>query len=104
MEESMPQKRNYTEGLMKNLSSLDEWLKVPTWESLHPKDDERFYQAIYAMIKSNDDLVESIEVKYYILKFFGKTDADAYWQERASLFANRYEVIYSFFSENNITL
>ncbi|MDV5356532.1 hypothetical protein QM201_16800 [Enterobacter asburiae] len=89
---------------MKDFSALDSWLKVPTWDSLHPKDDERFYQAVYGMIRSNDELIDSIAVKYYILQYFGKSDEDAHYQERASLFANRYDVIYSFIHENNITL
>lgn len=89
---------------MKDFSALDSWLKVPTWDSLHPKDDERFYQAVYSMIRSNDELIDSIAVKYYILNFFGKTDEDAHYQERASLFANRYDVIYSFIYENKITI
>lgn len=55
---------------MKDFSALDSWLKVSTWDSLHPKDDERFYKAVYSMIRSNDELVDSNAVKNYILHFW----------------------------------
>ncbi|MDZ1466397.1 hypothetical protein ACNAT8_27785 [Klebsiella quasipneumoniae] len=89
---------------MKDFSALDSWLKVSTWDSLHPKDDERFYKAIYSMIMSNDELVDSNAVKNYILQFFGKTDENTYYLEKASLFANRYDVICNFIYENKIAL
>ena len=56
------------------------------------------------MIRSNDELVDSNAVKNYILQFFGKTDENTYYLEKASLFANRYDVICNFIYENKIAL
>ncbi|HHW4185022.1 TPA: hypothetical protein ACXR7G_000198 [Yersinia enterocolitica] len=87
---------------MLNLSALDAWLKVPTWNSYHPKDDERFYKAIYRLILENDTLIDPDKVKEYIVKYHGNNKSSEYLEDIADKYASRYEVISSFIYENQI--
>ena len=92
------------EMLMKDLTPLDSWLRVDTWDSHHSSDQERFYKAVYKLILSNDKLVESQHVRSYIIDSKLKIKNQEHVERIAEIYAEKYDVIYSFLFENRITL
>lgn len=89
---------------MHALTALDKWLKVDTWDSHHPSDQERFYKAVYKMILDNNRLIESLHIERYILDYHKDNRDQEHIEEIAAIYAEHYNVIYSFIRENDIKL
>ncbi|MDM2780580.1 hypothetical protein OGY18_26245 [Citrobacter sp. Cpo142] len=89
---------------MPNLSALDSWLKVSTWDTHHPLDQQRFFKAVYQLILSNDKLVEPQYVHDYIVDYKGGNKNAEHVDNIATIYAAKYDDIYSFIYENQIEL
>ncbi|HBN5788435.1 hypothetical protein [Enterobacter hormaechei] len=87
-----------------DLTPLDSWLRVDTWDTHHPSDQERFYKSVYKLITSNDKPIESQYVKDYILDYKNKFKNQEHVERIAEIYTEKYDVIYSFLFENRITL
>ena len=89
---------------MRDMSSLDKWLNVETWHTFHPKDEERFYKAVYHLMLQNTPCPEPEHVRNYILdKQSGKL-AEDYLESTVERYVDKYDAVYSFIYENQITL
>ncbi|GKW34895.1 hypothetical protein PEC730217_36750 [Pectobacterium carotovorum subsp. carotovorum] len=89
---------------MTDLSPLDAWLRVGTWDTGHPKDSERFYKAVYAVIKLNDAMIERKDVYLYIIDHQkGKVHKNRL-DELAEKYSSKFSVIVDFLYENKISL
>ncbi|MBK5142882.1 hypothetical protein I2494_03980 [Budviciaceae bacterium BWR-B9] len=89
---------------MSDLSPLDSWLRVSTWHTGHPKDDERFFKAIYQLIIRNEKMIEPDKVEGYILDTQKEMLAPSFLEDLAHNYARKYDVIYSFIYENKLVL
>jgi len=89
---------------MMDLTPLDSWLRVDTWDTHHPSDQERFYKAVYKLILSSDKLVESQHVRDYIVDSKRDVKNQEHVERIAEIYTEKYDVIYSFLFENRITL
>lgn len=89
---------------MPNLSPLDLWLKVSTWDTHHPLDEGRFFKAIYQLILSNDKLIEPQYVRDYIVNYHSGNKNAEHVIKIANIYAEKYDDIYSFIFENKIEL
>lgn len=89
---------------MPDLSPLDSWLRVSTWDTHHPSDEERFYKSIYRLILLNDKLVEPQYIRDYIIEYHVKGIKHEHLDNIASIYTEKYDVIFSFLYENKINL
>ncbi|MFP2504402.1 hypothetical protein [Buttiauxella gaviniae] len=89
---------------MLDLTALDLWLRVDTWDTHHPSDQERFYKAVYKVILANFKLVEPLHIENYILNYFSEKVNQEHIEEIAEIYTEKYNVIYSFLIENKIKL
>ncbi|HEE1310160.1 MULTISPECIES: hypothetical protein [Klebsiella pneumoniae complex] len=89
---------------MPDLSPLDSWLRVSTWDTHHSSDEERFYKSIYRLILLNDKLVEPQYIRDYIIKYHAKGNKHEHLDNIAGIYAEKYDVIFSFLYENKINL
>lgn len=87
-----------------DLTPLDSWLRVDTWDTHHPSDQERFYKAVYKLISLNDKLVEPQYVRNYVVDSKVKVKNQEHIESIAEIYTEKYDVIYSFLFENRITL
>ena len=89
---------------MPNLSPLDSWLKVSTWDTHHPLDQARFFKAVYQLILLNEKLVEPQYINDYIIDYHGGNKNIEHVEEIATIYSEKYDDIYSFIYENKIKL
>ncbi|MEN0583394.1 MULTISPECIES: hypothetical protein [unclassified Kosakonia] len=89
---------------MPDLSPLDSWLKVSTWDTHHPSDEERFYKSIYKLILSNEKLVEPQYIRDYIIGYHAKSSNHEHLDNIAGIYTEKYDIIFSFLYENKIKL
>ncbi|WP_414163871.1 hypothetical protein ACMGGS_18665 [Superficieibacter sp. BNK-5] len=90
---------------MNDFSPLNTWLRVSTWDSGHPKDDERFYKAVKQVIVKNDNRTISQEDVYrYIIDFNADNKNSARVEKLAEQYSERFAVVIDFLYENNIKL
>lgn len=89
---------------MANLTPLDSWLKVGTWDTHHSCDQERFYKAVYKLILVNDSMIEPHHIRNYIVTFKEGVTTQEHLEEIADIYSEKYDVIYSFLYENKIKL
>jgi hypothetical protein len=88
---------------MANLSPLDKWLRVSTWDTGHPKDDERFYKAVRETIALNDNQVlDQEEVHQHIVDFHSDKVNISRIEKLAEDYSARFAVIVDFLFENKI--
>ena len=87
---------------MPDLSALDSWLRLDTWDSHHSRDQERFYKAVYNLILSNDKLVEPQYISDYIIDKKSTGSNKYHVKEIADIYTVKYDVIFSFIFENKI--
>ncbi|MEN0584453.1 MULTISPECIES: hypothetical protein [unclassified Kosakonia] len=89
---------------MPDLSPLDSWLKVSTWDTHQPSDEERFYKSIYKLILSNEKLVEPQYIRDYIIGYHAKSNNHEHLDNIAGIYTEKYDIIFSFLYENKINL
>lgn len=89
---------------MKDMSPLDSWLNVPTWHTLHPNDDERFYKAVYQLISINTKTPEPEQVRDYIMEKKEGSLEKEFLDRTVEVAVGRYDAIFSFLYENRIKL
>ncbi|CFR14897.1 hypothetical protein [Yersinia frederiksenii] len=89
--------------MSKNLDGLDGWLGIDTWHTSHPRDESRFYQAIYKVIKENNsNSINPDDIRSYITsRFDGKLDG-VLLKLRAEEAAERFEIINEFVDANEL--
>ncbi len=88
---------------MADLSPLNKWLKVSTWDTGHPKDDERFYKAVRETISINDNkTMDQGEVHLHIVDYhIGKINTGRL-EKLAEDYSGRFAVVVDFLYENKI--
>lgn len=89
---------------MTDLTPLDSWLRVSTWDTHHPSDQERFYKAVYRLILNNEKIPEPHHVQNYIVDYHTDKPNKNHVVEIADIYADKYDAIYSFLFENGIDL
>lgn len=89
--------------MSKNLDGLDGWIGMETWHTPHPRDESRFYQAVYKVIKANNsNSISPDDISDYITsKFNGKLDGK-FLDIRAKEAAERFEIISEFVDANKL--
>lgn len=88
---------------MRDMSPLDKWLNVETWHTFHPKDEERFYKAVFVLMVHNTPHPEPEHVRDYILEKQAGRFAEDYLHHAADRYVDKYDAVYSFVYENKIT-
>ncbi len=89
---------------MMDLTPLDSWLRVDTWDTHHPSDQERFYKSVYKLITLNEKPIEPQYIRDYIVHSKLKNRNQEHVENVAEIYTEKYDVIYSFLYENRITL
>ena len=89
---------------MMDLTPLDSWLRVDTWDTHHPSDQERFYKAVYKLITLNEKPIEPQFIRDYIVNSKLNNRNQEHVEKVAEIYTEKYDVIYSFLYENRITL
>ncbi|MBI6140628.1 hypothetical protein JEQ04_22545 [Serratia plymuthica] len=90
---------------MADLSPLNKWLKVSTWDTGHPKDDERFYKAVKETISINDNqTMDQEEVHQHIVDFHAGKVNPSRLEKLAEDYSGRFAVVVDFLYENNIKI
>ncbi|AUZ66760.1 hypothetical protein ABRV10_004743 [Citrobacter amalonaticus] len=85
------------------LNALDKWLNVDTWYTAHPSDDERFYKAVYAVLKANKGVyISAEEIGNYIEAHYKGKLADDFLFEESQRAAIQFETIRNFCLTNNL--
>lgn len=89
---------------MNDLTPLNSWLRVSTWDTHHPSDQELFYKAVYKLILNNEKLVEPQHIQNYIVDYHKDNPNKEHVMEIADIYAEKYNSIFNFLYENKIML
>ncbi|NDO80204.1 hypothetical protein CJP72_05255 [Citrobacter sp. NCU1] len=86
-----------------DLSPLDKWLKVSTWNTLHPSDEKRFNQAVLNLMRVNGATgIHPDDFKNYIMEMFqGRLEHD-YLVRVVERYTDKYDAISSFYYDNDL--
>ncbi|MDX7985994.1 hypothetical protein FE392_01400 [Xenorhabdus sp. 12] len=85
------------------LKKFDSWLKVDTWHTGHPLDEERFLKSAYSALMAKRDL-HSETLREYIVNYvneFSKLN-ERFLEERADEYASKFDVLSEFVRVNSL--
>ena len=86
-----------------DLTPLDGWLRVSTWNTFHPADEKRFHKAVLLLMQSNGATgVDPSKLKRHILETYQGKFEKSYLENIAERYADKYEAISSFYYDNGL--